>query len=325
MENKGAVGSGSAGCGDGGTSAATCVGGSIATGAGRLVRRPAALRRSWRPHDARQIEHARLLKALQTLHQQLTQSLFRRNIHGTHSPVRTGGVFPRSAPRGSTPRSDFSTIDSAIDFAIVVHRSPRWPQYTCAAQSWRPASAGSGVSTARALNAARLAGQIARRVQGVRADLLWSRRVNYDGTTMPVPQVAIVGRPNVGKSSVFNWLAGRRLAIVDDMAGVTRDRMSHLIEREGRYLELVDTGGIGIEDVDNLTAEVEAQITRGDRFGRRAAVCRRHAIGHHAPGSAGRRATASRRQTGALRRQQDRRPQDGFAGGRVPSLWVASC
>jgi GTP-binding protein len=45
------------------------------------------------------------------------------------------------------------------------------------------------------------------------------------------------------------------------MAGVTRDRMSHLIEREGRFLELVDTGGIGIEDVDNLTAEVEAQIT----------------------------------------------------------------
>ena len=78
---------------------------------------------------------------------------------------------------------------------------------------------------------------------------------------MAVPQVAIVGRPNVGKSSIFNWLAGRRLAIVDDMAGVTRDRMTHLIEWEGRYFELVDTGGIGIEDVDNLTAEVEAQIS----------------------------------------------------------------
>ena len=42
---------------------------------------------------------------------------------------------------------------------------------------------------------------------------------------MAVPQVAIVGRPNVGKSSIFNWLAGRRLAIVDDMAGVTRDQL----------------------------------------------------------------------------------------------------
>lgn len=79
---------------------------------------------------------------------------------------------------------------------------------------------------------------------------------------MSVPQVAIVGRPNVGKSSIFNWLAGKRLAIVDDHAGVTRDRMTTLIEVEDqeRYFELVDTGGMGIEDVDNLTADVKAQI-----------------------------------------------------------------
>jgi GTP-binding protein len=80
---------------------------------------------------------------------------------------------------------------------------------------------------------------------------------------MKVPQVAIVGRPNVGKSSIFNWLAGRRLAIVDDMAGVTRDRMTYLMESGGRYFELVDTGGMGIEDTDNLTAQVEEQITVG--------------------------------------------------------------
>ncbi len=42
---------------------------------------------------------------------------------------------------------------------------------------------------------------------------------------MALPKVVIVGRPNVGKSSLFNWLAGRRIAIVDDMAGVTRDRV----------------------------------------------------------------------------------------------------
>jgi GTP-binding protein len=78
---------------------------------------------------------------------------------------------------------------------------------------------------------------------------------------MTVPQAAIVGRPNVGKSSVFNWLAGRRIAIVDDVAGVTRDRLCQLVDHEGRYFELVDTGGIGIEDVDNLTAEVERQIS----------------------------------------------------------------
>ena len=77
---------------------------------------------------------------------------------------------------------------------------------------------------------------------------------------MTVPVVAIVGRPNVGKSSLFNWLAGRRIAIVDPTAGVTRDRVSTLIEAGGRFFELVDTGGIGHADVDNLTEHVERQI-----------------------------------------------------------------
>ena len=77
---------------------------------------------------------------------------------------------------------------------------------------------------------------------------------------MPVPRVAIIGRPNVGKSSLFNWIAGKRLAIVEDTAGVTRDRLTTLIEHEGRHFELIDTGGIGIEDVDNLTDQVELQI-----------------------------------------------------------------
>src|SRR2546425_3592239 len=75
-----------------------------------------------------------------------------------------------------------------------------------------------------------------------------------------VPVVAIVGRPNVGKSSLFNWLAGRRIAIVDPTAGVTRDRVSTLLKVGDRFAELVDTGGMGIDDVDNLTAQVERQI-----------------------------------------------------------------
>ncbi|MGB6045447.1 MAG: ribosome biogenesis GTPase Der [Pirellulales bacterium] len=77
---------------------------------------------------------------------------------------------------------------------------------------------------------------------------------------MGLPQVVIVGRPNVGKSSVFNWLAGRRLAIVDDAAGVTRDRMSYLMCHDDAYFELVDTGGMGIDDVDDLTEQIEIQI-----------------------------------------------------------------
>ena len=80
---------------------------------------------------------------------------------------------------------------------------------------------------------------------------------------MSIPQVSIVGRPNVGKSSIFNWLVGRRLAIVDNMAGVTRDRMSHLIQEKDRYFEIVDTGGIGINDVDDLDEEIEQQIEVG--------------------------------------------------------------
>ncbi len=77
---------------------------------------------------------------------------------------------------------------------------------------------------------------------------------------MSVPQVAIVGRPNVGKSSIFNWLAGRRLSIVDDVAGVTRDRVTYLMQSGDRFFELVDTGGVGINDVDNLTQEIDDQI-----------------------------------------------------------------
>src|SRR5262245_63634988 len=75
-----------------------------------------------------------------------------------------------------------------------------------------------------------------------------------------VPVVAIVGRPNVGKSSLFNALAGKRIAIVEPTAGVTRDRVSSLVKTGDRVFELVDTGGMGIQDADNLTAEVEWQI-----------------------------------------------------------------
>src|SRR5438067_6452130 len=77
---------------------------------------------------------------------------------------------------------------------------------------------------------------------------------------MSLPIVAIVGRPNVGKSALFNWLAGRRISIVDPTAGVTRDRVSTVLEIGERYCELIDTGGMGIQDVDNLTADVERQI-----------------------------------------------------------------
>ncbi|MDR0521632.1 MAG: ribosome biogenesis GTPase Der [Planctomycetaceae bacterium] len=82
---------------------------------------------------------------------------------------------------------------------------------------------------------------------------------------MSIPKIAIVGRPNVGKSSIFNWLIGQRVSIVDPTAGVTRDRISFLLDlndegEEPQLIELIDTGGIGIVDEDNLSEHIEEQI-----------------------------------------------------------------
>ncbi len=75
---------------------------------------------------------------------------------------------------------------------------------------------------------------------------------------MRIPSVVIVGRPNVGKSSLFNAIYGSRVAIVEPTAGVTRDRITRTIERDGAALELVDTGGLGLEQ--ELAEHVEEQI-----------------------------------------------------------------
>jgi GTP-binding protein len=74
------------------------------------------------------------------------------------------------------------------------------------------------------------------------------------------PRVVIVGRPNVGKSTLFNALAGRRLSIEDQQAGVTRDRVSFLLGVGERSLELIDTGGMGLSDEVGLAQDVDQQI-----------------------------------------------------------------
>ncbi|HON93057.1 MAG TPA: ribosome biogenesis GTPase Der [Sedimentisphaerales bacterium] len=77
---------------------------------------------------------------------------------------------------------------------------------------------------------------------------------------MGLPVVAIIGRPNVGKSSLLNALAGEMISIVDPTAGVTRDRVSTFIGRDDKFFELIDTGGYGIVDSDHLSDHIEGQI-----------------------------------------------------------------
>ncbi|NLB89253.1 MAG: ribosome biogenesis GTPase Der [Syntrophomonadaceae bacterium] len=77
---------------------------------------------------------------------------------------------------------------------------------------------------------------------------------------MAKPVVAIVGRPNVGKSTLFNHLVGARKAIVEDVPGVTRDRLYDKTDWSGREFIIIDTGGIRIDDSDDVFAnEIKMQ------------------------------------------------------------------
>ncbi len=79
---------------------------------------------------------------------------------------------------------------------------------------------------------------------------------------MSKPIVAVVGRPNVGKSTFFNYLAGERISIVDDAPGVTRDRVYAESEWRGRHFSIIDTGGIEpkSEDIILRSMREQAQI-----------------------------------------------------------------
>ena len=76
---------------------------------------------------------------------------------------------------------------------------------------------------------------------------------------MARPLVAIVGRPNVGKSTFFNKISGKRISIVEDTPGVTRDRIYADVEWMGRKFTLIDTGGIDPHSEDVLLGQMRRQ------------------------------------------------------------------
>ena len=100
-----------------------------------------------------------------------------------------------------------------------------------------------------------------RRATACRTDAVRPQETKRRANPMPLPILAIVGRPNVGKSSLFNSIARRRTSIVEPTPGVTRDRISAVCDiDEEIFFELVDTGGYGIVDRDGLTEHIERQI-----------------------------------------------------------------
>ena len=76
---------------------------------------------------------------------------------------------------------------------------------------------------------------------------------------MPRPIVGIIGRPNVGKSTLFNKLVGKRLSITEDTPGVTRDRLYSEVEWQNNSFVIIDTGGLELDDVGNFNQHIEFQ------------------------------------------------------------------
>ena len=76
---------------------------------------------------------------------------------------------------------------------------------------------------------------------------------------MALPVIAVVGRPNVGKSTLFNKLVGKRLSIVEDTPGVTRDRIYAKVEWQNRFATLIDTGGIELFSDDVILSQMRRQ------------------------------------------------------------------
>ena len=82
---------------------------------------------------------------------------------------------------------------------------------------------------------------------------------------MANPLIALVGRPNVGKSTFFNKVAGRKISITEDRPGVTRDRLYTDATWRDRHFTMVDTGGIELKSEDIMWKEIAKQATTTPR------------------------------------------------------------
>src|SRR5579884_2445342 len=76
---------------------------------------------------------------------------------------------------------------------------------------------------------------------------------------MVKPLVALVGRPNVGKSTLFNRIVGERVAIIEDVAGTTRDRLYYDADWAGHDFTVIDTGGLEIQPGSDMAQRVRQQ------------------------------------------------------------------
>ncbi|WP_297377410.1 GTPase, partial [uncultured Helcococcus sp.] len=76
---------------------------------------------------------------------------------------------------------------------------------------------------------------------------------------MAKPIVSIIGRPNVGKSTLFNKLVGKRLSITEDTPGITRDRLYSEVEWQNNHFTLIDTGGLELDDSGDFNKDIENQ------------------------------------------------------------------
>ena len=86
---------------------------------------------------------------------------------------------------------------------------------------------------------------------------------------MNLPTICIVGRPNVGKSTLFNKLVGKKISIIEDTPGVTRDRIYGEVSYQGKKFNLIDTGGLDIAKElfnDEIKTQVEIGVLEADKI-----------------------------------------------------------